>query len=277
MEERGVLDSLRKNDKSEVLPLVSSSLKGKPKIEIYVDNSPDALEKERALLAQDFLSQQKVETAISFLYKVLPNLMQGTLATSWESYGIVIGKRGDRISPLDLVEWIVKDPPAGPDKSEEIHTPSKMPSDLAIVAKCLMVYRIGSVPAAHFEYVEKLTDRMAVLYSQQPGCATIPSIKKIAKAMKMKHSELITYAFDERIVDDMGWVQENWEKEEIDKRDSYFPYLKELQIVPRSPYSLLRRIAKRRCEGGRPDTSIFRGIPPTYVDYPVNPASLVSV
>ncbi|APG78853.1 putative nucleoprotein [Xinzhou nematode virus 4] len=119
---------------------------------------------EEKIIASDMASTTPISVALSFLFKVLPVQLSGTLSERWESYGIEIGRKGQTVNPLSLIE-------VTPDHLEPIGAggdPSKKDNVLGMLAKCLAVYRIQNTPRDQPGYRANLALRLHDLYKGAP-------------------------------------------------------------------------------------------------------------
>ncbi|KAK6105865.1 Rhabdovirus nucleocapsid family protein [Brugia pahangi] len=100
---------------------------------------------------------------VSFIAKVMESIT-GILQDDWKSYSVIIGHKGDTISPLSLLNI----------KKTELEFSGVKPdttaavTDYAIAAKALKVYRIAQAPAAQMGYKAELVRRIGEVFKMEP-------------------------------------------------------------------------------------------------------------
>ncbi|MFH4975801.1 hypothetical protein AB6A40_002510 [Gnathostoma spinigerum] len=262
-----------------------SSIKERPRFVMPVYMPVEEVNSwERNILSQELTGETSSSIAVSFLFKQLQKI-KATLDDDWTSFGITIGRKGETITPLSLIN-ITPDPQADPQGT----LLSNLETDNALMAKCLMVYRLSQAPQNQSSYIEDLMKRLTKLFRSFPyelseprgvknpihwihdinycalvgvldmflskfpchefeklrgctlvarykDCVILPSINQTAKALRIEPEVLPTYIFDQDVHDDLLRVNDQSDEQEMKKKDSYFPYMKELRLVSRSPYS----------------------------------------
>ncbi|VDN88611.1 unnamed protein product, partial [Brugia pahangi] len=209
---------------------------------------------------------------VSFIAKVMESIT-GILQDDWKSYSVIIGHKGDTISPLSLLNI----------KKTELEFSGVKPdttaavTDYAIAAKALKVYRIAQAPAAQMGYKAELVRRIGEVFKMEPfnldstaggdelsaidmffrkfpnhkfekyractlgaflkDCVVITSLNQAAQCLSIEPSVLLQYVFSKDIADDVRRLIGGGPHEEKNVDHSYFQYMREMNLIPRSPYS----------------------------------------
>nr|CDP93502.1 Bm14386 [Brugia malayi] len=223
--------------------------------------------------------------AVSYIAKVMESIT-GVLQDDWKSYSVIIGHKGDTISPLSLLNI----------KKTELEFSRVKPesgtavTDYAIAAKALMVYRIAQAPAAQMGYKAELVRRIGEVFKMEPfnldstagvmnvphwiqdqdycilvsavdmffrkfpnhkfekyractlgtflkDCVVITSLNQAAQCLSIEPAVLLQYVFSKDIADDVRRLIGGGPHEEKNVDHSYFQYMREMNLIPRSPYS----------------------------------------
>lgn len=77
--------------------------------------------------------------------------------------------------------------------------------------------------------------RVCTLNSRFKDCSTISELRHLTQVSCLKLNDIMQYVFSSRIRDEI--LSLSRPDEEITKEDSYFPYMRELRLSKKSPYS----------------------------------------
>uniref|UniRef100_A0A0N4TC05 Nucleoprotein n=1 Tax=Brugia pahangi TaxID=6280 RepID=A0A0N4TC05_BRUPA len=219
----------------------------------------------------------------------------------YKSYSVIIGHKGDTITPLSLLNI----------KKTELEFSGVKPdttgvvTDYAIAAKALMVYRIAQAPATQMGYKAEFVRRIGEVFKMEPfnldstagvmnvphwiqdqdyystagvmnvphwiqdqdhcilvsavdikfpnhkfekyractlgtflkDCVVITSLNQAAQCLSIEPGVLLQYVFSKDIADDVRRLIGGGPHEEKNVDHSYFQYMREMNLIPRSPYS----------------------------------------
>jgi len=226
--------------------------------------------------------------AVLFFGNFIAANLKETLDSDWVSYGVVIGRKGTVISPLDILDerrgstnWTA---PEGVelDKAEELrlfsiiiagyrygiaaeilqgdykanvlgkinqvlrNEPFNLSSDLTPteMSRFKSWYNnaeFRALIAALDMFWCKFPDspysklRVCTLGSRYKDCSSISEIRHLSQISGKKVGEMLKYVFSARVRDEVEAIGRPGE--EFNKEDSYFPYMREMRLSRRSPYS----------------------------------------
>lgn len=258
-------------------------LRQKPRITVpkYSQN-PESMELIKSILCGNLLFTTPVNFAVAFMVNVLPKV-KGILSEDWRSYDVTIGRRGEQITPLSLLEIDYEDVEL---TAKEIGSTQSM-SDLGVLAKVMMVYRIaqasdnnknevarklgalyastpfcmknqnGVASVSHWSqdpsyraliaatdmFLRKFKNhefeklKACTLGSFMKDCTVMRSIEEAARALKISPSNMLQYAFSRALAEDIRRLTGGDRTEEKIVDHSYFQYMREMNLIKRSPYS----------------------------------------
>ncbi|VBB35441.1 unnamed protein product, partial [Acanthocheilonema viteae] len=136
----------------------------KPTIEIksYCDN-PEGFELARSILSGNIPPTTESELATAYIAKVMESVT-GTVEEDWKSYSVVIGYKGEKITPLSLLDVKKVE---GEIKGQRVDTMEQV-NELAVAAKALMVYRMAHAPVNQTGYKTELGRRLGEVFMMPP-------------------------------------------------------------------------------------------------------------
>ncbi|WPV62767.1 MAG: nucleocapsid protein [Wufeng shrew rhabdovirus 1] len=142
-----------------------TEMSSKPRVEVPVlEFTAGQLEIFKQILSGPIPNNTPSSWAVYWMYKTYQGI-SATLETDWTSYGQLIGRASDLITPLALVsisqrQTEFKGTNPGGDVRES--------GDLGILAKCLMVYRVCQTPIGQSGYQMEILRRLGQLYAVDP-------------------------------------------------------------------------------------------------------------
>lgn len=265
-------------------PSVFFSAKRRPCLEVWlpsVESDIDSLRKGvfAALTKEAAIPIQTVKSYLAYVGSIWKERLSG----DWTSFGIEIGKNGDSVCPLDLVEVIPSDRPllnAGPDivtakedvwmvlslltvgrlsaavtypeYGEKIRSGA---TSLAIANGAPMSFKLGahgfsSWPLdpgylkltavfdmfyAKFPRSKEAAVRFGTVVSRYKDCVILTSLSHLKSMTGLNMGQLQHWIATAQMGDEFASIMKPGN--EINKPDSYMPYLSDMGISPKSPYS----------------------------------------
>ncbi len=263
-----------------------NELDHKPYITIptYCDTK-DGFELAKAILHSNIPPSTTPGVAVAYIAKVAETIT-GKLEDDWKSYDVMIGHKGDTITPLSLLEITKLHIELPGQKTETIPTCT----DYGVAAKALLVYRISQAPPDQTTYKANLMKRIGDVFKMEPfcldstagvmnvphwiqdpayrtlaaaiemflrkfpghpleklractltsyikDCALLPSVNFAAECLQISPATLLQYIYSRSLADDVRRLIGGGPKEEKLVDHSYFQYMREMNLIPRSPYS----------------------------------------
>ncbi|QPO14167.1 N protein [Sodak rhabdovirus 1] len=262
-----------------------TEMKGKPPVAITQYETPHAVGILKTMINDGLQPETDVKNAIAFIYHVAQNI-KGTLLDDWISYGIVIGRGKDEITPLDLLDVTVHNESLKIDVTQD----KTDPNEYGLLAKVLIPYRIAGAPVQQSGYRSELARRLGEVFATEPfnlknvtgvlsvvhwannpdycklvaaidmflrkfpdhemeklractlgsylkDCVMLSAIGQSAEALLINPATLLQYVFSNDLAEDVRRITRPQPNEERSVDHSYFQYMREFKLVPRSPYS----------------------------------------
>jgi len=256
---------------------------------LFVPRKIDDLDVWERMLGHALEDSISPNVALRFMYEYIQNAYSERLTSEWRSYGVVIGKSNELVTPLSLlqvkendVEWTAPEN-ANLNKQQKFrlfailiagyryglaseimqaknyktmilgkinqvlrNNPYKLNSDLTLteVNRCKSWYNnleFRAMIASLDMFWNKFPNsygaklRVCTLNSRFKDCCSISELRHLSEVSSKEVTQILQYCFSIKLKDEILAIARPGE--ENIQYDSYFPYMKDMRLSKKSPYS----------------------------------------